>query len=1439
MALNAHIQTDFLLGERKSAPKPDATHFSSATRIDNYFVTTAGHLVRRPGLKGLEELPSIGDKKVKDILPFYDGHVLFLDSGELKYLIGGAIRDIVIKPYVLRIFNDRTLSSCKDYSSLVNIAQDDTLSNLVYPQSEYEINFIQQSGNAVLIYTDISTAPYVLDIVTDDKIQIGPFYLQNKNDVESIYPFLRSMPLKEKDVEFEKAIFDERDKDLQNKIRLAINADADLNVNECFAWLALDKDQETGFEGLADANRMALSDYIGVPLFFNILPSKGETLPAINGDNFNTANSEDSTAYDTTLLQNLDVNTNISNFSARDNNSKVELIKELLYGRKYCIIPIDFEVDSSLTLTGGEAKYKDIFPQAVVVKPAITSVDVTSEKLSEVLNYEVDLPNVNEVVFNPVEQSTNYRPDRTADLPGNFELRFRNDSFHQRTTLNPAQGEIRIRLKVRFNRTHISRGGVDDGEPTTPIGTDEGLFLNGVRVQELLREGSNSSLGYDFEELPYSEGVEISRLYNDFTNATINIRDLLDGLSDFAEYREVGVFIYLDYNISENFREYWAFQNGDVIVSESPGIGFRLDDRDFEPLLSEESEGGLGPINLTPEEVMVQESFFGALPTVPPSVGFSFLPFRMLQSNNRNSETKIIKFTSEESGTRELGFKRPPVNLTPALLTEVAEEDVDLFSPNVLDSDDSKIRDLTGLYVTKDVDLDGDIINLIVSGNSDFTVFLNTIKILRFTDENNTVIDVNIASSVASSDADGVLKTTLLSDDTLYDALVRNENLKNMKLSFVLNDDTLHSFDLGTTTIDIDIAFGVSKRDLPILFDEDREDLQIESAGSFDITLKDNGGLQAAGFRAVATDDGIKWTPFVLIKSTNSLTASDTIILKIATDENYTLTKTDLQRSGTTEYRLLDADLLDTKPARAIEDVTYSLEILSGAANDVEYIFSPAEVSERESKAKARCVIFELGMPSPVVQTQGSSSTRTIGGNDYDKKTNYASRVIEAETEALDIATPINNFISGFKGNNLYRLSKPSEGHSNNIISRLNAQNTNEFRRTLIESGFSLNVLFAQQGIVKDDFNRFFLNANNVLAYGDKGITLFSNVSYTAIQDYLGLGIQKTGALATFSNVYSRELKDRAGKDVVPKFATPTYDAGGIFVGTEQGTYIIANNPGDPKDLSVILASNYNAKISPIVFNNKINYITSQSTIASILSSEERRGIKVEFFGEEQHHLLSEAIQILYNYNFRKYFILQKNGNIVVANDYDNNIAGFSLINFVNVGGKRNITCLKLFESNQELRGLFRVEHENKIVIATFNGENFIDLEEYSDEFSEQFVFDSILTSNAIIYSQNARGSFGNVFLSNLQQISASISEDMESLKIGFSNAANLDMPLFIDYIEKDNEGNRLYPDVQPAYVNLEPAKAWESYVILRQNGKTNGGTIYGFNVLGDSGGTV
>ena len=1438
MALNAHIQTDFLLGERKSAPKPDATHFSSATRIDNYFVTTAGHLVRRPGLKGLEELPSIGDKKVKDILPFYDGHVLFLDSGELKYLIGGAIRDIVIKPYVLRIFNDRTLSSCKDYSSLVNIAQDDTLSNLVYPQSEYEINFIQQSGNAVLIYTDISTAPYVLDIVTDDKIQIGPFYLQNKNDVESIYPFLRSMPLKEKDVEFEKAIFDERDKDLQNKIRLAINADADLNVNECFAWLALDKDQETGFEGLADANRMALSDYIGVPLFFNILPSKGETLPAIDGDNFNTANSEDSTAYDTTLLQNLDVNTNISNFSARDNNSKVELIKELLYGRKYCIIPIDFEVDSSLTLTGGEAKYKDIFPQAVVVKTAITSVDVTSEKLSEVLNYEVDLPNVNEVVFNPVEQSTNYRPDRTADLPGNFELRFRNDRFWSEVRFSTRRNDMSIRLGVDFTRTTVSQFNEPDGDNRTVIGSDEGLFLNGVRAQELLSEGSVHRLFWRFEEIPLSRRAEVAEITDSFISARINTREYFDRLSELTRYKDVSVNLLFESDVVTQ-NEYWSFQDGDVIVNEDRRMSWYLDGNDFESLLSEESEGGTGPTTYTQEQLQAAQEFFGITPTTPASAGFSFLPFRMLQGRNRNSETKIITLTSEESGTRELGFKRPPVNLTPALLTEVAEEDVDLFSPNVLDSDDSKIRDLTGLYVTKDVDLDGDIINLIVSGNSDFTVFLNTIKIFRFTDENNTVIDVNIASSVASSDADGVLKTTLLSDDILYDALVRNENLKNMKLSFVLNDDTLHSFDLGTTIIDIDIAFGVSKRDIPILFDEDREDLQIESAGSFDITLKDNGGLQAAGFRAVATDDGIKWTPFVLIKSTNSLTASDTIILKIATDENYTLTKTDLQRSGTTEYRLLDADLLDTKPARAIEDVTYSLEILSGAANDVEYIFSPAEVSERESKAKARCVIFELGMPSPVVQTQGSSSTRTIGGNDYDKKTNYASRVIEAETEALDIATPINNFISGFKGNNLYRLSKPSEGHSNNIISRLNAQNTNEFRRTLIESGFSLNVLFAQQGIVKDDFNRFFLNANNVLAYGDKGITLFSNVSYTAIQDYLGLGIQKTGALATFSNVYSRELKDRAGKDVVPKFATPTYDAGGIFVGTEQGTYIIANNPGDPKDLSVILASNYNAKISPIVFNNKINYITSQSTIASILSSEERRGIKVEFFGEEQHHLLSEAIQILYNYNFRKYFILQKNGNIVVANDYDNNIAGFSLINFVNVGGKRNITCLKLFESNQELRGLFRVEHENKIVIATFNGENFIDLEEYLDEFSEQFVFDSILTSNAIIYSQNARGSFGNVFLSNLQQISASISEDMESLKIGFSNAANLDMPLFIDYIEKDNEGNRLYPDVQPAYVNLEPAKAWESYVILRQNGKTNGGTIYGFNVLGDSGGTV
>ena len=340
MANANHNQSNFILGVRDAGPQPEG-HFNSAKRITNYNVDLAGHLKKRKGFVKKQDLLNLGDKEVLQVLDFNGSYLFLLNDNIVYYLKEGQLYPLSCSPYTITRFNTNTLTSLS--SNTITVDSDPLTT--VLDSKDNNIFKLLQGAESVFAFSSTHFAFFSIS-VEDNIIEIKPSYLQD-NDTASIYNLLRHIPLEVDEVQI-KPFFDS-DADLTKDLRIVIDRESNLDTNKAEAWLGLRSGETVA--GSVDTNKIALEDFIGKPLFFNVFPDQSaiinKTLSYEQADNFTSGG---------TVLRNLNTIYDIGNFATTALRRRY-LMAELLFGRKYCLIPIKRLEDS----LAGAQDYNNVF----------------------------------------------------------------------------------------------------------------------------------------------------------------------------------------------------------------------------------------------------------------------------------------------------------------------------------------------------------------------------------------------------------------------------------------------------------------------------------------------------------------------------------------------------------------------------------------------------------------------------------------------------------------------------------------------------------------------------------------------------------------------------------------------------------------------------------------------------------------------------------------------------------------------------------------------------------------------------------------------------------------------------------------------------------------------------------------------------------------------
>ena len=394
-----HNQSSFIDGVRQSGPDIEG-HFTSAIVVDNYDINPSGHLNRRKGLVDIGGISNLNGREILDVVPLNNKYFFLLKGNPIRdgfahdnlFLLVGEL----LKPIRCHLTQIRKYDLSGD---IINRSTMTTLNNMV--RTLHSVNGIgakdlfrhnniiklSRAGDFIWAFSESYFCPYIIKF-NKDVLEVYPLYLENKN-VDDYYPFLRSIPIEPLDVEFNS--FVQSDRQYDRDIRLYIDKHSDLNVNQGWCWLGLDDPTQKPV-GNMDIDKVGLRDFIGRPLFFNILPTEIERVDP-NKD------YDSGSDFTGTLLTNLEDKGGISNFEVPGSERRA-FITELLYGRKYCIIPYG-EVENELG--SSPPTYENMFEETVSAQPALTTAMFNFEELLSEKTYPVQIPNTAKVNMAPLE----------------------------------------------------------------------------------------------------------------------------------------------------------------------------------------------------------------------------------------------------------------------------------------------------------------------------------------------------------------------------------------------------------------------------------------------------------------------------------------------------------------------------------------------------------------------------------------------------------------------------------------------------------------------------------------------------------------------------------------------------------------------------------------------------------------------------------------------------------------------------------------------------------------------------------------------------------------------------------------------------------------------------------------------------------------------------
>ena len=994
----------------------------------------------------------------------------------------------------------------------------------------------------------------------------APFIIEQQEDNISVAPiyftevrdFLRSIPLNLEDEE------------LATNTRLFIDKSTDLNTGTCRAWMGYSSD----FPSKVNTDEVSLKKYLGKPLFFNVLPT---VAAAIDKDTDYDADED----YTGTVLTGLNTLAGLADFETTAELRR-RLITEFLFGRKYCIIPLTQE-----NAEQASADYATVFKEVAAQGPQ-TEAEFEFEDLAADKLFTFDLPSDTELILRSYELSNAEAGlgtfKDTAESFTELGLRFSaNNSMDTRATARASRSSWNTNLYISWEVSTDSLEFQASGIPRDVLksGRLSLRFENDWEVDNFrnfdfsARRRIQNNWENTVEQTFTTQSFNQETLYEFLTSLTRGEARAtgLSGLSlNNKEKAEVDVIAFeLEFNEKPFVDKPDKVSIGDITFD----INFTNDDKT------------LTMVNATYNQIdLVNSLFFGGLNTLP-------LVF------TKNSQPVAFQLSGSQTGKRYFGWAKNEI----ADRLEVKFTDVlgDTITDPVKFKEGTLFDDLEYIGFGKDFSSDKYIFSLGFSKNKVVTS-VNSVT-LGTTTKSLSSLDETFENSV-------YLKTWELADSALYDIAAEQStgDRETLKLVLTTLTPTFAKFEKSYVP-----SFGWSRGAFRYDTGDSQPTTIAQARGSAQF-LGDTQGLLALGYQ-LFVDDTLKFTPFVLVKKT-ALIASETNCKMTIDGTVYTLAKFDVLNSDEVQaFRLADTDLLDAALAN-FKDSPQTISLVFGSTN---YNFSFARAKEVGSTVYANCLIFELGAPSPVLNS--TKTQRLLGGNNYDSAHVQVSRFVAGNLNEgfISAASVGSKDIWCGREGALHKFSRDKALKSNNIISRLTAPTAQEVKDTFLMSNVNIANLAAQSIGSSDSDISVLLKFLQI-----KTINLQNSRDFNSVVDYM------TGDYLQAANrIFSAELIDIDGNKITPNFMQANSSASAVFVATNKGLFELNNQAFVPN-----LISRYVPKTNMISLNNKLVFVSETNKLISIFYSRERQGYLEELSGSHQQKYFKNVKNI--------FIILQK-----------------------------------------------------------------------------------------------------------------------------------------------------------------------------------------------------
>lgn len=1414
---STYIQTNFLVGERRTSDSLSRETQSSCEKLTNYKVLKGGAIQRRPGIRVLNEFTDI-DEKVKRFFSFRQGYIVLFEDNKLYFILGNERFPLEIKPYHSQRYaitnNTIPLVPQSVVYSMGDFAFGDVVNHIVTDEHS-QINDVIEFGDRFYVLPERGL-PFIL-YFEDDTIFLEPYFFDpvNLNSYDSL---VRSIPFNNEKHQFKDVLYDNTDvpsgKDEQ--VRLIIGEDSNLDTGRCKAWLAVESGSESSAEKI-DSDKMALDDFIGTPIIFNVLPSTPVPISLDFKNSVNTTdntvevvrdtNWDESTSYTTGLLADMNTAASVSSFSFDSTidadgsvrGTKATLIRELLYGRRYMIIPYRKVLGSN----SGLVDYSTVYPSATSTTAALTSIDVNFEDLDMVVNTVTDanVPDIN---------VTSYPLSGEEELEAEFETRSVTLNLQQESFRSPDPFSRGHTATYYFNNSATQRPGFPVNYGDNYNAEANGEILPGFNWAFIVfEERENPALGESF-----SVRIDIQA---DFIIPTTS-----------EERVTISFRLNPFYNPKGNSVQY--FPTGDLVDLDNEGQSFS-----FSKVVNVQNIGSQSKITAL---------FSTTVRIVDHGDVSDRLDVYLSQFRDRQSYSfslSDLRINNEPYGTIKLekpvlsepvffGGKKNETNL--GYLTVPATDSIkpnvpangrlangvplETLSWNSVVSNVDWRDKFIGAYISIPRDSQGELekdqTKAVLVANPTFQEFENVDSVSITADGISELIfgtpvvgdapagqeDVTREFSLSSSNSSDLV--TLV--DRLMDAVPGRETF-TISLRDGTNLNRLLSYiDIVPFERDENVAVGYNSS-------QNMNYLTENTASSKTLGTLDEGGniegsvnspdVIAFGEKKVTVAAGERVSPFLLVKKGGALSSEDTVILTVG-GVPFALSKVaDSTLSEVEEF-------MEATPSRNSfnsYDSTQSVTITKGSDNAL-FQFAAAVTTARASQVYADCAIFEIGMPSPVKD----GSRRTIGGADYNNKEVEVRQMYAAYPDKYESLVVFKENVALLQNDRVHFLYG-NENRSNHLVKVLNGAPAEDIKELIIRAGYVPGVFSLGYPTVISEYLKNNTNLSNI----------FSSPAIKTVEDYLNSeGI-------TSQVDYSKRAVDPKGRRVSLRQGASLFSGAGIFASSDFGLFSISAEVGrDP-----VLVHSQKFIFDLLVFNNKLVFITPDNLLVTHVQSRERQGLRPSYSGIDQVHLLKNVESIIYDHDRQLYLMNDSNHDIICATDFDTQIGGFGTWSTAEVGGAKQFRFLKLLSDSDGIKAVCRYRkyledsdsYEDRLAVVMFD-------DTISYDGTDDIAFTSSVLSNQLINANLATDS--GLYQGNIR-FAEVIYDDCDQIKVRFL----ADRAGFIEheYIKRDVAG-RIVMDVPAPIQVMTPRKGYNPRIEIIQDGLNDvDGTIHGFKMRG------